>query len=961
MGIFDFFKRDWHHSDPEKRTKAIRELDEIHQDVFEEKASKDPDKNVRLEALKKLNSVDILRQMASNDPEESVRKAAAARLNEEIARTLKKFSGEPTAKEIALAEEIASTSFAEETYRGITVPKLRLALVSKVTKQNVLLTAALRDLNEEVAAKALEGLKENALQDVANNSRHTSIRQAASAKLKAIRDAENTAVSKEEILKQQRAALLAQADRLNNTHPLVEQQKAFAELMSEAEKLGMGDQKAALDAIYASFSEQVKVLVAKQEAEELAARRAAEKAALEEKLLKEIEEFLNAPKADETKEMLEKAIDAAKAEAPNADPKWNARLQSLVFRKEKMYKAEVAAPKVVEELPEGAPSREEILAKLTALAENEIDAFTEKALRPLVRSWETLPLLEGEDPVLQSYNALRSKLSEKLNAWKEVAEKEFAEKSAELRKLIDAVKAIDENQEFREISMQLKEIAQKWKEIVGEDKFKYQELWKEFNDARSRFQEMRQWESWHNEEARDAILAELEALSKESASEELLDKTKKAIAKWKDVGPVSPLRLQEYKDKYKAFIDKIFETCAPILEAKNEERQENLKKKIELCEKAEALVADTETPDKDKYKAIKQLQEDWKNGGQIPRENLQELWDRFKAAIDAFFEQHKVALKEEDTRRQGNYEKKVELCEKAEALQESEDWGATTAAIKKLQEEWKTSGPVPKTVSEDIWNRFRTACDKFFERRRAHFDSLDAEKQANLEKKNAVCAKLEALTAEQADEATLNAIAEEWKQIGMVPKDDLDALMQRYMKATNEVIGKRAAVDSALAERLEAVRARKQEIIDRVNELADSAGVAAIAESVREFQNEWRTLGSCGTSEGELYKAFHDACDEFFARRRDQMEIQEEARKNNLQKKELLCAQAEKLLAAEDETPYNLVSQVKQLRRNWKEIGPVPREHSDKIWKRFNSACDAVFAKAHPEGNNKEEGKENDA
>lgn len=961
MGIFDWFKRDWNNSNAEKRTKAIRDLDASNQDVFEEKASTDPDKNVRLEALKKLTSIDALRQMSSKDPEESVRKAATARLNEEIAKSLKKFAGEPSDKEFALIDEIATTQYAEEVYRGITVPKLRLALISKTTKQSVLAYAALRDLNEEVATKALEGVKsETALQDIANNSRHTSIRKIASAKLKAIQEANTPTKSSEEIKRSQQAALIAQAERLSNTHPLVEQQAAFAILMKEAEKLGMGDLKEKLDSIYSQFSEQVKVLVAKQEAEELAARRAAEKVALEERLLKEIEEFLNAPKADETKEKLEKAIDAAKAEAPNADAKWNTRLQSLVYRKEKLYKAEERVERE-EEQPEVAANRQEIISKLAALAETTVDAFTEKALRPLVRAWETLPLLEGEDPELQSYNALRSKLSEKLNAWKEVAEKEFAEKSAELRKLIDAVKAIDENKEFREISMQLKEIAQKWKEIVGEDKFKYQELWKEFNEARSRFQEMRQWESWHNEEKRDALLTELEALSNEPASEELLDKAKKVIAKWKEVGPVSPLRLQEYKDKYKTFVDKIFETCAPILDAKNEERQENLKKKIELCEKVEALIADTETPDKDKYKAIKQFQEDWKNGGQVPRENIQEVWDRFKKAIDTFFEQHKEALKQEDSRRQGNYEKKIELCEKAEALQESEDWGATTAAIKKLQEEWKTSGPVPKNLSEDIWTRFRTACDKFFERRRNHFDALDAEKTSNLQKKLAVCEKLENLTAEAADDATLEAIAEEWKQIGMVPKDDLDALMQRYMKANNDVIAKRAAIDSKLAERLETVRARKQEIIDRVNELADSAGVTAVAESVREYQNEWRTLGSSGASENDLYKAFHAACDEFFARRRDQMEIQEEARKNNLQKKELLCQQAEQLLANEDETNYNLMNQAKQLRRLWKEIGPVPREHSDKIWKRFNAACDAVFAKARPEGTNNNEGNSENA
>ncbi len=957
MSLFDWFKRDWHNSNPEKRTQAIRNLDESHQTVFAEKAVSDPDKAVRIEAVKKLTSLEILRQTANSDPEESIRKQATLKLYEEIVVTLKAFRGEPSEVELKLAEEIAVVPQAEDAYKSITIPKLRLALIQNTNKQTLLLQAALRDLNEDVSVAAVENLKnEKFLQDVADNSRHVQARRTAAAKLKATRTENNEQQNAENLLNKKRTALLAQAEYLSEAIPVLDQEEAFKNLIQEAKTLGMGDMQEKLTALEAAFFKKVKETREKQEEAARIAREQAEKQVARENLLKDLETLATETPSEEFQAKLNDCKERLAQIAEGAEAEWSVRIQTAVYRCEKAEKAyrqtlaEQAAE--LEEQNLAGATRQDLLNKLKALAETETDAFTEKTLRTLVRFWEALPLLDGEEPELKQYNELRSRLNNQLTTWKEAAQREFEEKSEILKKLIQEVKEIDENSEFREISVKLREIFQKWKDIVGKDKFKYQELWKEYIEAQARFQEMRQWESWHNEQDKDAMLAELEKLAAKEPSEEVLDKTRKIIAQWKESGPVSTARFLEYRDHYKELVEKIFGNCASILEAKQEEREENLKKKEELCARVEALLQDTETPDKEKYKAVKQIQEDWKAIGQVPREKLSEIWERFRALIDTFFTKHKEALKVEDSRRLENYEKKIKLCEQAESLaesfEESTDWAAGTAAFKKLQSEWKTSGGVPKNLSEEVWQRFRNACDKFFEKRRAHFESLDAEKQENLKKKNAVCEKLETMAAVDATEEALQAIAEEWKQIGMVPKENVEALVQRYMRALDHLIAERAKSDPALAERLNAIATRKKEIIERINELSATAGVAAVAETVRELHGEWKTLGSAGEQEQELYQAFRTVCDEFFARRRDQMEIQEEARKNNLQKKQLLCEQAEELLSLEEESSYNLVNNVKQLRHQWKEIGPVPREHSDKIWKRFNQACDAVFAKARP-------------
>jgi hypothetical protein len=378
----------------------------------------------------------------------------------------------------------------------------------------------------------------------------------------------------------------------------------------------------------------------------------------------------------------------------------------------------------------------------------------------------------------------------------------------------------------------------------------------------------------------------------------------------------------------------------------NAERVKNLTEKEALCAKIEELVQNAEMFWKDKYKAMQEIQESWKNIGMVPKENVAALTERFKAATNAFYAQHKENLKAEDESREANYEKKVALCMEAEALKESNDWNATSNKLKQLQDSWKSVGPVPKSKSDEIWTRFRTACDSFFEKKRAHFEEMDVSKQKNLDAKNALCDKLEAMdAAAQGTLDELKAVEEEWKAIGMVPKDAIETISNRYNTVYNKILERLAHADSTLAQGLDVIKEKKNAMIEKVREYAESAGSNQLADAVRELQKEWRELGFCGLEDMDLYKKFREACDDFFTRRRDQLDIQEQARQNNLQKKLLLCEQAEDLLTdLNEQTVVASMNKVKHLRRLWKEVGAVPREHSEKTWKRFNDACDKVFA-----------------
>ena len=949
MSLLDAFKPKWQNSNPEKRIEAIDELNSQHQDILENIALRDEDKDVRLAAIKKLTIVSTLLNISKNDTEAMVRRLAETRYYEEITKKLKEFREAATPDIIAHLDELKDTRYAEELLKSMKSSELRLELVKKCSKQSLLTYAANRDPKESVAKAAFERIEsENALQDISKNSKHTTIRKMAAEKLRAAKEAKDGGQKAAALLFSKREALIQQAHHFAAQKDPLAIRPQFEALMEEAQTLGMGPAQATLDKIHESFikfcneANEAKIAALKAE-QELHAKRQHLTETLE-----ELESLLNENDAKEKGERIDAIIEEWNAEKSVMDAASVKRFNQAFFKAQDLKRAVLESQLNNEETENKEASRPELLERLQALADTDTSENTSKYLHAIVREWEKLPLLEGADPVLQSYNALRNKLSEKITTFNENAEKVIAENKVKLTALIERVKAINENENFKEINKKLRETFQEWKSIVGEQKFKYHDLWQEYKSATARFQEMQQWESWHNEKDRDEILTEMETLSNETPSQAVLSKLRDLSNKWREIGPISPAKLNEYREKFQGLCDKIKENCAPFIEEQQAERQKNLEAKEELCKKAEELVANNEIFWKDKFKAMQEIQEKWKSIGMVPKESMAALFDRFKAVTNAFYTQHKENLKQEDQAREVNYEKKVKLCEEAEAIKESSDWNATSNKLKHLQEAWKAIGPVPKSKSDEIWTRFRTACDAFFEKKRAHFEEMDASKQKNLEAKQALCDKLEALdmnniTPELIE--TVKSIEAEWKNIGMVPKESVESISDRFNETINQFLGRCAEKDEDLHRQLDEVKAKKQDMIEKVRQFAESAGSNQLAEAVRELQKEWRNLGSCGVDDLLIHKTFREACDDFFTRRRDQLDIQEQARQNNLQKKVLLCEQAEDLLTDLNEQTVGVsMNKVKHLRHLWKEVGAVPRDQSDKIWKRFNTACDQVFA-----------------
>jgi hypothetical protein len=951
MSFFDAFKPKWQNSNPAKRIEAIAELDELSsQDIVERVALSDDNVEVRMAAIKKLAIIKTLQDISTKDSDAGVRRLAETRAFEEIVKKLKNFSESNLSDEIrGYIATIKDTRYTEDVLKATNNITLKKELVKQCSKQSLLAQIATRDTSEEIALDAAERVTSESLQaDLIKNSKHSTVRKKISDKVRVKKEAEDNGKKAAELLQSKREALIKQAHFLAAQKDAIATKPQFDDLMKEASALGMGDSAAELEGIYSSFNK----FYDEANAEKRAAENAeAEKQAKIQHLtetLAELESMLEAGSTEANAERVNAIIEEWNANKSIMDSASIKRFNNAYFKTEEAKKIVIPTAETENASEEEIAIRKSLLERLQALSETEIDENTGKHLHAIVREWEKLSLLEGDDPILQAYNALRTKLNELITSYNEKAQQVIEENSKKLRGLIERIQNIDENQEFREIHKTLRDTYQEWKEIVGEQKFKYHDLWQEYKIATSRFQEMQQWENWHNEKDRDSIIEEMDALSKEAPSQAVLSKLRELCGKWREIGPISAAKFQDYRDRFQALVDKIKENCAPFIEEQNAERLKNLAEKEGLCKKVEDLVASTEIFWKDKFKAVQEIQENWKNIGMVPKENFADLNKRFKEAVNAFYAQHKENVKREDDSREANYEKKVALCIEAEAIKDSTDWNATSTKLKQLQDAWKSTGPVPKSKSDEIWTRFRTACDSFFEKKRSHFEEMDAAKQKNLEQKQALCEKLEALDIENITPEIIEAykaIETEWKTIGMVPKDAVESINDRYSAIVNKIVAKMAESDPELQAKIADIKKKKQDTIEKVRQFAESAGSNQLADAVRDLQKEWVTLGSCGDDDAELQNAFRDACDDFFTRRRDQLDIQEQARQNNLQKKILLCEQAEDLLTdLNEQTVVASMNKVKHFRRLWKEVGAVPREHSEKIWKRFNTACDQVFA-----------------
>ena len=289
-------------------------------------------------------------------------------------------------------------------------------------------------------------------------------------------------------------------------------------------------------------------------------------------------------------------------------------------------------------------------------------------------------------------------------------------------------------------------------------------------------------------EEQENLCARVEGLLNPSDWKSATEEVKMLQAQFKLTGPVPEQKSRVMWERFRAVCDQFFENRRLFFAELDRQKEENYQKKLELCRKAEELTPSSEW--KETGEALKHLMEEWKSIGPVTRGKTEYVWQRFKAASDAFFERRDAYYEEKDRQRLENMKKKVALCERSEIFSESEDWKTAAEELKHLQEEWKSIGPVPKQDTDQVWTRFKTAHDRFFERRHAYFKARDEERIEHLKKKERLCEEVESLyplrdlvtVREQVKE-----MQKEWKAVGSVPPGQADELWGRFKIACDRI------------------------------------------------------------------------------------------------------------------------------------------------------------------------------
>ena len=460
-------------------------------------------------------------------------------------------------------------------------------------------------------------------------------------------------------------------------------------------------------------------------------------------------------------------------------------IKSAFYKRLGREKAEAGEESPIEEPPavDEQPA-EEAAAQPAALAE------VPAAEEPAVSKSPFVAIEEGFKAIYNKYRAERAAYNKEQDAKKE-------ENLQVKLGLIEELKAlIEEGGEMKDTFPKFRDIQNRWRETgpVPQNRFRdvndtYQVNVEKFYDIVQINRELRDLDFKKNLEAKTQFCEQAEKLAEDENPVESFKELQKLHEQWKEFGPVA----KEYRDaiweRFRAATAVINKKYQAHFEGLKDQQVANLAAKTALCEKVEEIAA-REITSSNQWnslsKEIEDIQAEWRKIGFATRKDNQKIYDRFRAACDAFFARKREYYNEFKENMSGNMERKMAIIEEAESLKDSTDWKATGDRLIELQKMWKEIGAVPRKKSEQLWKRFRAACDTFFEARDKSEDRPKNDFRSNLAAKKALIAEINAFEVpENAEEAraAASAFAEKWNAIGFVPFKEKEAVQGAYKEA----------------------------------------------------------------------------------------------------------------------------------------------------------------------------------
>lgn len=366
----------------------------------------------------------------------------------------------------------------------------------------------------------------------------------------------------------------------------------------------------------------------------------------------------------------------------------------------------------------------------------------------------------------------------------------------------------------------------------------------------------------------------IEKLKELAADAELIDKnydTFKALqTEWKELGAIPAERVTDTWKSFQHAVEQGYDLLRMNHEMREYDFKKNLEIKTRLCEAAEQLTTSDNVIDA--FHQLQQLHAEYRETGPVAKELRDEVWSRFKTASTTINKRHQDFFIAQKQQEEENLQRKTEICERVEAidlapLRTMNDWETVAQQIIAMQAEWKTIGYAPRKANQQIFERFRTACDRFFIAKSQFNKEMRETFAANLAKKTALCEKAEQLSESTDWAATtkqLIALQAEWKTIGSVPNKASDTVWKRFSKACNTFFDRKKAANNTGSEEETVNLAKKQDIIARLQQLI-AEGSDDLHDAVKALQAEWNKVGHVPFKKKEqIYQAYRKACDTLY-------------------------------------------------------------------------------------------------
>jgi hypothetical protein len=408
-------------------------------------------------------------------------------------------------------------------------------------------------------------------------------------------------------------------------------------------------------------------------------------------------------------------------------------------------------------------------------------------------------------------------------------------------------------------------------------------------------------------------------------------------------------RKDEISTAFDAAYASLKEKITTFFSGLEKQKHKNLEIKKQLLEQMRAIISSDESADS--FQAFKKLQETWKATGQVPLADAKELWASYQALTDIFYNNRSVYFELKELDRRKNLSLKQEIVAKVEQLLAHTNIQTAFNEMRKLQDEFRHVGPVPKEDHEPIWTKLKVASDALHTKRQSFLEELTKIKEANYAIKVALIEKLKEhqdFVSEKIDEwkektNVVLAIQEEWKKVGQIPEDKLKELSKDFWALGKKFFSNKNAFFKKLDAKRQENYDKKALLCEKAEALKDSEDFAATSKALIQLQKEWAKVGQVPIKyKDSIYIRFKNACDSFFQQQRDIKTQAETALLDNLKAKEAYLIELEaKLKANIAETEEGLFNHVQK----WEEFGFVPMDHKKMIQDKFRSALLAIIDK----------------